>query len=172
MAPLDGGNFQGINPPMLQQLIKSLNSGVTGAQPLANSYVSQFTRVGLDTGPIQKLLADYGWASAQQPMLNRRYSLASHQPSGDFTGGKGHNYFAMAGRGPDASWRQCPPHPPRPKLRQYKDDGVQFNSKFGARIRAGGISIFAGGIFPFVNSEFSTEISRPRFCIDVIYPQP
>ena len=87
MAPLDGGNFQGINPSMLQQLIKSLNSGVTGAQPLANSYVSQFTRVGLDTGPIQKLLADYGWASAQQPMLNRRYSLASHQPSGDFTDG-------------------------------------------------------------------------------------
>jgi hypothetical protein len=72
---------------MLQQLIKSLNSGVTGAQPLANSYVSQFTRVGLDTGPVQKLLADYGWASAQQPMLNRRYSLASHQPSGDFTDG-------------------------------------------------------------------------------------
>jgi hypothetical protein len=87
MAPLDGGNFQGINPSMLQQLIKSLNSGVTGAQPLANSYVSQFTRVGLDTGPVQKLLADYGWASAQQPMLNRRYSLASHQPSGDFTDG-------------------------------------------------------------------------------------
>jgi hypothetical protein len=87
MAPLDGGNFQGINPPVLQQLIKSLNSGVTGAQPLANSYVSQFTRVGLDTGPVQKLLADYGWASAQQPMLNRRYSLASHQPSGDFTDG-------------------------------------------------------------------------------------
>jgi hypothetical protein len=87
MAPLDGGNFQGINPSMLQQLIKSLNSGVTGAQPVASSYVSQFTRVGLDTGPIQKLLADYGWASGQQPMLNRRYSLASHQPSGDFTDG-------------------------------------------------------------------------------------
>jgi hypothetical protein len=87
MAPLDGGNFQGINPSMLQQLIKSLNSGVTGARPLANSYVSQFTRVGLDTGAVQKLLADYAWASAQQPMLNRRYSLASHQPSGDFTNG-------------------------------------------------------------------------------------
>ena len=87
MAPLDGGNFQGINPSMLQQLIKSLNSGVTGAQPLANSYVPQFARVGLDTGAVQKLLADYAWASAQQPMLNRRYSLASHQPSGDFTDG-------------------------------------------------------------------------------------
>jgi len=87
MAPLDGGNFQGINPSMLQQLIKSLSSGVTGAQPLANSYVGQFNRVGLDTGPIQKLLADYAWASQQQPMLQRRYSLASHQPSGDFTDG-------------------------------------------------------------------------------------
>lgn len=87
MSPVGGGNFQGINPSMLQQLIKSLNSGVTGAQPLANSYIGQFTRVGLDTGAVQKLLADYAWASAQQPMLNRRYSLASHQPSGDFTDG-------------------------------------------------------------------------------------
>jgi hypothetical protein len=87
MAPLDGGNFQGINPSMLQQLIKSLNSGVTGAQPLANSYVGQFTRVGLDTGAVQKLLADYAWASAQQPMLNRRYSLATHQPPGSWPGG-------------------------------------------------------------------------------------
>ncbi len=87
MAPLDGGNFQGIDPSMLQQLIKSLSSGVTGAQPVASSYIGQFNRVGLDTGPIQKLLADYAWASQQQPMLNRRYSLASHQPSGDFTDG-------------------------------------------------------------------------------------
>ncbi len=87
MAPLDGGNFQGIDPSMLQQLIKSLSSGVTGAQPVASAYIGQFNRVGLDTGPIQKLLADYAWASQQQPMLNRRYSLASHQPSGDFTDG-------------------------------------------------------------------------------------
>ena len=87
MAPVDGGNFQGIAPSMLQQLIKSLSSGVTGAQPVASSYIGQFNRVGLDTGPIQKLLADYAWASQQQPMLNRRYSLASHQPSGDFTDG-------------------------------------------------------------------------------------
>ncbi len=87
MAPVDGGNFQGIDPSMLQQLIKSLSSGVTGAQPVASSYIGQFNRVGLDTGPIQKLLADYAWASQQQPMLNRRYSLASHQPSGDFTDG-------------------------------------------------------------------------------------
>ena len=87
MAPLDGGNFQGINPSMLAQLINSLNGGVTGAQPVASSYVGQFNRLGLDTSAVQKLLADYAWASSQRPMLQRRYSLASHQPSGDFTDG-------------------------------------------------------------------------------------
>ena len=87
MAPLDGGNFQGINPSMLAQLINSLNGGVTGAQPVASSYVGQFNRLGLDTSAVQKLLADYAWASGQRPMLQRRYSLASHQPSGDFTDG-------------------------------------------------------------------------------------
>jgi hypothetical protein len=87
MAPLDGGNFQGIDPSMLAQLIKSMTSGVTGAQPVASTYMGQFNRLGLDTSAVQKLLADYAWASGQQPMLQRRYSLASHQPSGDFLDG-------------------------------------------------------------------------------------
>jgi hypothetical protein len=85
---LEGGdNFQGINPPLLAQLMKSLSSGVNGAQPTASGYVGRFSRLGLDTGPVNKLLADYSWATSQSPMLQRRYSLASHQPSGDFTGG-------------------------------------------------------------------------------------
>lgn len=87
MALSGGDNFQGINPSMLQQLISSMKSGITGAQPLASSYVGQFNRLGLDTSTVNKLLADYAWASGQQPMLQRRYSLASHQPSGDFTNG-------------------------------------------------------------------------------------
>jgi hypothetical protein len=87
MAPSDGDNFQGINPQMLAQLIKSLNSGVTGAQPIAGTYLGEFNRLGLDSGPVNKLLADYSWASSQQPMLNRRHSLASNQPSGDFLNG-------------------------------------------------------------------------------------
>jgi hypothetical protein len=82
----DGG-FQGIDPAELQQLMKSMTSGVSGAQPVAGSYVGQFNRLGLGTSAITKLLADYSWASGQQPMLQRRYSLASHQPSGDFTDG-------------------------------------------------------------------------------------
>ena len=83
----DGGGFEGINPSMLSQLIKALSGGVSGAQPVAGSYVGQFSRLGLDTGPVNKLLADYAWAASQQPMLQRRYSLASHQPPGSWTDG-------------------------------------------------------------------------------------
>ena len=87
MPPVDEGGFQGINPSMLSQLIKSLASGVNGAQPVAASYVGQFNRCGLGTGAVNKLLADYSWASSQQPMLQRRYSLASHQPPGSWVDG-------------------------------------------------------------------------------------
>jgi hypothetical protein len=77
----------GINPSMLSQLIKSLSSGVNGAQPLAASYVGKFNRYGLGTGAVSKLLADYSWAAHQNPMLQRRYSLASHQPPGSWVEG-------------------------------------------------------------------------------------
>jgi len=72
---------------MLSQLIKSLSSGASGAQPVAASYIGQFNRYGLGTGAVSKLLADYSWASNQNPMLQRRYSLATHQPPGSFVGG-------------------------------------------------------------------------------------
>lgn len=77
----------GIDPSTLSQLIKSLSSGVNGAQPLAASYVGQFNRYGLGTGAVSKLLADYSWAANQNPMLQRRYSLASHQPPGSWADG-------------------------------------------------------------------------------------
>lgn len=94
MRPADGGTFQGINPQLLAQLMKSLSDGVTRGQPLANSYVGQFGRLGLDTSNASKLLADFGWASGQQAMLHRRYDLASNQPSGSWEDG-----FATAGAG-------------------------------------------------------------------------
>lgn len=80
-------SFMGIDPSMLTRLMKSMTSGVSGAQSVAQSYLGQFSRLGLDTGAVHKLLADYAWASSQQPMLQRRYSLSSHLPSGDFVGG-------------------------------------------------------------------------------------
>src|SRR5690242_15656300 len=72
---------------MLSQLIKSLSSGVSGAQPVAASYMGEFNRYGLGTGAVSKLLADYAWGTNQNPMLQRRYSLATHQPPGSFVGG-------------------------------------------------------------------------------------
>ncbi|HVT70554.1 MAG TPA: hypothetical protein VHF26_22600, partial [Trebonia sp.] len=79
--------FQGIDPGKLAQLMAVLGHGVSGARPLAQSYVTQFSRLGLDTSGVQRLLADYAWAAAQQPMLSRRHTLAGNQPSGAFTDG-------------------------------------------------------------------------------------
>jgi hypothetical protein len=80
-------NFMGIDPSLVGQLMRSMTSGVSGAEPVARSYLGQFSRLGLDSGALSKLLADYAWATSQQPMLQRRYSLSSHLPSGDFAGG-------------------------------------------------------------------------------------
>lgn len=92
-VPDDGGGpFEGINPSLLAQLMRSLSSGVNNGQQLAGNYVWQFQRLGIDTGPVSKLQQDYGWAGGQQTMLQRRYNLASNQPSGSWEDG-----FAMMG---------------------------------------------------------------------------
>src|SRR5260370_25793455 len=85
--PDNGDAFEGIDPHLLAQLMTSLRSGVSGAQQLASSYLGQFGGFGLDTSRISRLLQDYGWAQGQQPMLQRRYDLASNQPSGQWVNG-------------------------------------------------------------------------------------
>jgi hypothetical protein len=87
VAPQLDPDFEGIDPQNLAQLMSAMSRGVTNAQPVAESYLGQFTRFGLDTSRTNKLLADYGWATGQQSMLSRRHSLAIHQPSGEFTNG-------------------------------------------------------------------------------------
>jgi hypothetical protein len=89
-----GGSFEGINPELLAQLMRSLSSGANNGQQVAGGYVWQFQRLGLDTGALTKLQQDYSWASGQNSMLQRRYNLASNQPSGDWEEG-----FATAGAG-------------------------------------------------------------------------
>jgi hypothetical protein len=86
-----GGAFEGIDPHLLAQLMTSLKSGIGSAQPLAASYLGQFSALGLDTSRISRLQQDYGWAQGQQPMLQRRYDLASHQPSGQWVDGMATN---------------------------------------------------------------------------------
>jgi hypothetical protein len=102
-ASAGGGGFQGIDPQSLTTLMSTLKSGAGNAQPVAGSYLGQFSRLGLDTGPINKLLQDYGWAQGQLAMLQRRYDLASHQPSGQWvdgmaTSGAGQLQYTTAGQ--------------------------------------------------------------------------
>lgn len=87
-----GGSFDGINPQLLAQLMSTLTSGANTGQQTAGSYVWQFQRLGLDTGALSKLQANYNWASGQHSMLQRRYNLASNQPAADWELG-----FATAG---------------------------------------------------------------------------
>jgi hypothetical protein len=82
-----GGGFEGIDPPLLSQLMQSMKSGVGAATPVAAGYMSQFSALGLDTSRISRLQQDYSWAQGQQSMLQRRYDLASHQPSAQWENG-------------------------------------------------------------------------------------
>ncbi len=82
-----GGSFQGIDPAQLATLMASMKNGAGTAQPVAGSYVGQFSRLGLDTSAVSRLLQDYDWAQGQQAMLQRRHDLASHQPSGQWVNG-------------------------------------------------------------------------------------
>lgn len=82
-----GGGFEGIDPPLLSQLMQSMKSGVGAATPVAAGYMSQFSALGLDTRAISRLQQDYNWAQGQQSMLQRRYDLASHQPAGQWENG-------------------------------------------------------------------------------------
>src|SRR6185437_5155837 len=86
-----GGEFQGINPAQLATLMGSLKSGVGNAQPVVGSFVGQFNRLGLGISAVSRLLADLSWAQNQQPMLQRRHSLASHQPSAQWVNGMATN---------------------------------------------------------------------------------
>ena len=98
-----GGGFQGIDPQLLSALMGSLKSGAGSAQPVAGGYLGQFSRLGLDTGPVNRLLSDYAWAQGQLAMLQRRYDLAGRQPSGQWvngmaTSGAGQLQYATAGQ--------------------------------------------------------------------------
>lgn len=72
-----GGIFTGIDPSPFGHLVSSVSSSVGNAQPLASYYLSRFGALGVDTGAVNTLLQDYSWAQDQEPMLHRRYTLAS-----------------------------------------------------------------------------------------------
>ena len=71
-----GGDAVGINPQLLQSMINTMDSSAGDALNLVNGYISQLSRVGLDTSRLNRAVQDLTWAQDQVPMLDRRQSLA------------------------------------------------------------------------------------------------
>jgi hypothetical protein len=81
MRPDDGGgDFRGINPDRLGDLIRVINTntgdGAAAAQPHINSWMAHARRLQLDTARLSKMTKHLSWAHDQLPMLRRRHSLA------------------------------------------------------------------------------------------------
>jgi len=76
LEPDGGGGGVGIDPQLLQGMINTMNSSAGDALNLVYGYISQLSRVGLDTSSLSKAVQDLNWAQDQIPMLNRRQSLA------------------------------------------------------------------------------------------------
>ncbi|WP_327667176.1 hypothetical protein OHN37_26665 [Streptomyces sp. NBC_00485] len=88
MRPDDGGgDFRGINPDRLGDLIRAVNSstgdGGAAAQPHINSWMSHARRLQMDTSRLSKMTKHLSWAHDQLPMLRRRHSLAMDEEKQD-----------------------------------------------------------------------------------------
>lgn len=91
-----GGDFSGIDPQQLWDLINSIKShtgadGGASAQPQVNGWMGQANRLGLETQRLTAINKHFSWAQGQLPMLNRRHSLAADEAkeNGDFGQGSG-----------------------------------------------------------------------------------
>jgi hypothetical protein len=70
------GTFSGIDPDKLPGTINSLEHDKNRLQDSATRFKTRFTRYGIDTQPLNRLLAIAHWADGQLPMLRRRQHLA------------------------------------------------------------------------------------------------
>jgi hypothetical protein len=87
-----GGDFSGIDPQKLWDLINSIKNrtGDDGsAQPQVNNWMGQATRIGLDTTQLSTINRHFSWAQDQLPMLRRRHSLAVDEAKEDMQFGSG-----------------------------------------------------------------------------------
>ena len=86
-----GGDFSGIDPQALWDLINSMNNrtgwgGNGSAYPQVGDWMGQANRIGLDTSRLSTIFKHFTWAQDQLPMLRRRHSLAASESKedGDF----------------------------------------------------------------------------------------
>ncbi|CAG7655081.1 conserved hypothetical protein [Actinacidiphila bryophytorum] len=94
--PDGGGDFSGIDPQKLWDLINSMKNktgydGNGSAAPQVNGWMGQANRIGLDTSRLSTINRHFSWAQGQLPMLRRRQSLAANEAKeqGDFGQGSG-----------------------------------------------------------------------------------
>ncbi|MEV6005717.1 hypothetical protein AB0M29_02820 [Streptomyces sp. NPDC051976] len=71
------GDFSGIDPDAMQQMIKSFTGDAADLAGSAQSLKTAFGSLGLDTGPLDELIGISRWADDQAPMLRRRQALAA-----------------------------------------------------------------------------------------------
>ena len=83
-----GGDFSGIDPQALWDLINSMDSrtgrdGNGSACPQVSDWMGQANRIGLDTSRLSTIFKHFTWAQDQLPMLRRRHSLAASESTAD-----------------------------------------------------------------------------------------
>ncbi|WP_328467207.1 DUF6571 family protein [Streptomyces sp. NBC_00448] len=119
------GEFSGIDPTALKQMISSFDGDRQHLRDLVSRYMGQFTAKGLDTQDLSSLLTICGWLDDESPKLKRRETLAA---------------AAAAGDGPDMHMVQIP-EPVTESSAQAQADGKklaqQFNANNGGDSKAG-----------------------------------
>ena len=80
------GDFSGIDPAALKQMITSLDNDRTHLRDRASYYKGQFASQGLDTQPFNELLGICGWLDDESPKLKRRENLAAAMDGSDGPG--------------------------------------------------------------------------------------
>ena len=78
LEPDGGGGAVGINPQLLQSMISTMNSSAGDALNLVTGYISQLSRVGLDTSSLTPKVVP-SLAGVTQISAGNEYSLAVHQ---------------------------------------------------------------------------------------------
>ena len=79
MSRPDDGNFAGIDPQLLNDMIVSLSAKTADsgdAATQANIWMRKATRCGIDTTLLRSISGHLAWGKDQLPMLNRRLHLA------------------------------------------------------------------------------------------------
>ncbi|MEV6007492.1 hypothetical protein AB0M29_11855 [Streptomyces sp. NPDC051976] len=80
------GDFSGIDPIALKQMIASFGGDKDYLRSSASSIKSQFANLGLDTSPLTELIGICSWLDDQTPMLQRRQNLAAAMDAPDNSG--------------------------------------------------------------------------------------